>query len=176
MPVGQLLDAGPAAIVWDPDGADETIFEHMLEDLIFKDEEQEVDIFEAQHGDTPVDSVTMGQITSLEANMTRETLLRLSKINIGSVISGAANDQLTFTNPVGDHKYQYAKKVQIKPIKDGVISTTSQEWIEIYKCIAKRAWEIPYGKGQRIYHMIFKVYPDQTSGNQGKTYQLGDAT
>jgi len=175
MPIGQQLDAGPAAIVWDVDGTP-TTFQTMFEDITFKDEQSFTDIFEAQHGDAPVDKVSTGSIITFEANITRVTPKDLNVLMIGGALSGAADDQILFTNPVGDHMYQYAKKVQIKPIINRVVSVNPTEWIEIFKVIAARAFEISYGKPQRVFHVVFHVFPDQTSTNQGNTHQFGDAT
>jgi hypothetical protein len=175
MPISPLLDAGPGAIVWDADGTP-TVFQTIFEDMIWKDEQQMIDIFEAQHGSLPVDKVTDGILTTFEANITRVTLEDISVLCIGGTLSGAANDQIEFTNPVGDHMYQYARRCVIKPIINAAVSTTAQQWITVYKAICIRAWELPYGKGQRAFHCVFHAFPDQTSGNQGKVYKLGTAT
>jgi hypothetical protein len=175
MGISQILDAGPCAIVWDVGGTPVN-FRTNFEEVTFKAEQQTIDIFEAQHGDTPVDKVTMGELVTFEANLTRVSLDDLVRVTIGGTLTGSTTKQITFTNPVGDHLYQYAKKVQIKPIINNAISTTSSEWIEIFKVIPVRAFEIPFGKTQRVWHTIFHAFPDQTSGNEGNVYQIGDAT
>ena len=168
-----MRDKGPAIINWDPSGDNLDIYPTNGA-INFKTELNVEDINEDGHGNAPVDSVDMGRIITIEADFTRLTLELLETVIHGST---AGVNNLKVPNKVGNAFYANAKQLIIKPLSDGnLISADTSEWIYVFKAYPVEAIELLYSKGdQRIFHVVFKVYPDDTSGNWGQLYRIGPA-
>lgn len=168
-------DLGPAVINWDPSGVDEDLYPTFGSIVMTSNTADQVrDVMEDGHGDAPVDAVPMGRIVTVEADFTRLTLLQLAMVIPGS--AGDA-DTLAVPNIAGCAVYDDAKQMIIKPLCDGdTISADTDEWTTFFKAYPFEAVELNYNKDdQRIYHVTFKIFPDDTSGNVGELYRFGTA-
>jgi hypothetical protein len=134
-----------------------------------KEEQHTVDIKEDGHGDTPVDAITTGKITAIEANFTRSSLTQLEQM-----IKAATK---TAKNSVGEALYSSAAELILKPLVNNVASVTPSEWLHFYKAVPLGAPEWKYDNNtQRVLKVNFKVFPDQTSGNVGEIWRMGPAS
>lgn len=168
-------DLGPAIINWDPSGDDINLYPTFGSIMFSSNTADQVrPVMEDGHGDAPVDDVPMGRIVLVEADFTRLTLLQLAKVIHGS--SGDSNTLLV-PNKAGCAVYDLAKQIIIKPLCDGnVISADTDEWTYVFKAYPFEAIELNYNKDdQRVVHITFKAYPDNTSGNVGNLYRFGPA-
>jgi hypothetical protein len=140
-------------------------------DVYFRSEDQSEDIKEDGQGVTPIDAVMVGRITELQIPMTRSDLDQLEAVIGGSV---AVGNVLSVSNRVGQAVFADAKEVILKPMEDNVCSAVNTEWLHIWRCYPMHAFEIPYNLStQRIFNVVFKVFPDDLSGQVGEIWQVG---
>lgn len=164
----QIKDLGPCQVLWNSIDLGPT-----LGGVTFKEEQHTADIKEDGHGDTPVDAVTTGKITSVEASFTRSSLPQLEAM-IKSAVDTATN--LKVKNSVGEALYASAKELILKPLVDNVASVTTTEWLHVHKAVPLGAPELKYdNSGQRVVKVVFKVFPDQTTANVGYIWRMGPA-
>lgn len=165
-------DLGPAIIDWDSG----TELYPTFGSIVFTSDlaGQARDVMEDGHGDAPVDSIDMGRIVTVAADFSRMEMTKLQDVVHGS---SGDSDTLLVPNKAGNAVYDDAKPIIIKPLTDGnVISTDNTEWINIFKAYPFEILELGFNKDdQRIFHVTFKVYPDNTSGNVGNLYRFGPA-
>ena len=104
--------------------------------------------------------------------MTRSTLAQLTALLEG-VESGGENIAI-FSVKSGCDMYSDAKQILIQPLCDNVPDTDEKTWILLYKCFPYRAFDIGFDREtQRVLNVIFKVFPNQDSGYEGRLYQFG---
>jgi hypothetical protein len=129
----------------------------------FKYAEESKPVNEDQKGVTNVDEIGVGASScEVEIPMTRSTLSQLSKVIGGSSYSG---NKLNVNNRVGVSFYDNAQLLILKPIVNNVASTDTKDWLNIPKAYPKVDFEISFDNdGQRIYKVIFKGFPDASSG------------
>lgn len=165
-----ILPMGPCIIDWD-DGT--VIFKKTRGGVIFRYEELQVPVKEDQQGETDIDDVTAGAVNpTLEVPMTNEDL---DNLNYCFANSEAASN-LKVANPVGEAILSRAKKVIVKPIVNGVISTTASQWVFIHKAFPRVTEEWNYDNAnQRVTTVIFKGYPVNLSGQKGALFRVSDA-
>jgi len=164
-------DLGPCWIIWDESGANVT-FKKTFGGVFFLYEELRVPIKRDQEGETDVDEVTVGAVNpEVEVPLTQEETTKL----VYCFARAAANaNYLKISNPVGDDVLKDAKQLIVKPIVDGVVSTTSTEWIYIHRAFPRITMEQAYdNSGQRTTKVIFKGFPDDISGRQGEMCRFG---
>jgi len=163
-----ILPLGPCVIDWD-DGA--AVFQKTFGGVKFTYEELQQAIKEDQVGLTDTDDVTTGVINPLlEAPFTNEELDKLV------LLFGHAteDDNLEVANPVGEARLTDAKQVIVKPIINGVISSTESEWLYIYKAVPRVTLEYIWdNENQRGTKVLFKGYPTTISGVVGALFRLG---
>jgi len=170
MGASPIRDLGPCCVVWDPDGTNVEL-SPMFGDVYFRSEDQSEPIHEDGKGITEIDSVMVGRITELQIPMTRSDLDQLNKVIGGSVKVGTV---LTISNRVGMAVAQYAKEIILKPMEDDICTSTKSEWLRILKCYPMHAFEIPYNLStQRIFNVVFKVYPLDSDGQSGEIWKMG---
>lgn len=159
-------DLGPCGAYWNGVHVGPT-----LGGIKFKDDLNSEDLFEDGHGKTPVDSVSVGRITSVEVPMTRSSWAQL-KAMIPGAVGGVSN--LEVYNSVGLDFLALAKALVLKPLVNNVASVIQSQWLTIYRAYPVAAVEFTYDNAtQRGVKVLFKVYPDDTSGNVGKTWRMG---
>jgi len=161
-----IKDLGPCQVEW---GGVRLGKSHG--NVIFRYSEQEKDVFEDGQGDAPVDSILMGATCEVEVPLTRLTLAQLAKvIGDGTVLS----TNLTMVNPVGVSQYDKAEELILKPIVDSTPSVTESQYLSVFKASPRVDAEITYGRdGQRVFKVIFKAYPNQTTGSVGDLWEIG---
>lgn len=166
-------DLGPCVVVWDPNG-DNVEFSKTFGGVFFRYEELRAPVKEDQKGETDVDEVTIGATCELEVPLTREEVSNLEKV-FANASSGA--NYLKVSNPVGASVFADAKEVIVKPIVNGVVSTTNSEWLHIHRAYPRITIEQGYdNSGQRTTKVIFKAFPDDASGQVGEMWRYGPAS
>ena len=169
MPALAIKDLGPCQVLFNNIDLGPT-----LGGVTFKEEQKSVDIKEDGCGDTPVDAITTGKITTVTANFTRSSLAQLEKM-IVSATKGATS--LAVKNSVGNAMYASAQLLILKPLVDNAASVTTTEWLNIHKAYPLGAPEFKFdNSGQRVIMVVFKCFPDQTSGNVGQIWRMGPAS
>lgn len=170
MPKLPMGDIGPCEVEWDYGGTVVKLspflgtVELTMNDTVNK-------VYEEKFGDAAVDGVFGGSVMELTVPMTRSTLAQLEKALPGSVLGGV---MLVLKNKCGSDMYVDAKQVCIKPMKDGVTSTTKTEWVLLYKCHPYKGFTIGYDRsGQRVFATKFMVFPSLESGEEGDFGQVG---
>lgn len=166
-----IKDLGPCWVIWDPAGANVT-FKKTFGGVFFRYEELRVGIKRDQAGETDVDEVTTGAINpELECPFTQEDNVMLTNLFANSQ---AAAGYLRVNNPVGQAILALAKLVVVKRIENGVVSTTSTEWLNIYRAFPRitmeQAWD---NSTQRTTKTMFKGFPDDISGRQEALWSYG---
>ncbi len=170
-------DLGPCILIWDGravDGAAVT-FSKTFGGVFFRYEELRAPIKRDQAGETDVDEVTTGVVNpELEVPMTQEEIAKLVKCFANSEVVAAT---LRVSNPVGEAIYPLTRQVIVKPIVNGVISTTAAEWIYIHRAFPRITMEEAYdNSAQRTVKVMFKGFPDDISARQGEMWRYGPAT
>jgi hypothetical protein len=165
----QVKDLGPCAVIWHNIDLGPT-----LGGVKFKEEQTSVDIMEDGHGKTPVDAITTGKITSVEANFTRSSLTQL-ELMIESATKSATN--LKVVNSVGNAMFAASEELILKPLVDNVASVTSSEWLHVHKTYPLGAPEFTFdNNNQRVLKVVFKCFPDDLSTQVGEIWRMGPAT
>lgn len=141
--------------------------------IMFKSELSTVDIMQDGSGDAPFDSVTKGRVVTLEINMSEMTASRLALIQ---GVTETIGPVFTFDNSCGVSLRDVAKKITIKPIVNLETSVDSSEWQSVLKCSPPLdVFEFGFDdENQRLFKAIFKVFPDDATGNIGKLYKIGE--
>ncbi|GAG68459.1 unnamed protein product [marine sediment metagenome] len=167
-------DLGPCIVIWDEravDGAAVT-FSKTFGGVFFRYEELRAPIQRDQAGLTHVDDVTTGVVNpELEVPMTQEEIAKLVKCFGNSEVVAAT---MRVSNPVGEAVYPLTRQVIVKPIVNGVISTTATEWIYIHRAFPRVTMEQAYdNSGQRTVKVIFKGFPDDVSARSNEMWRYG---
>jgi hypothetical protein len=148
-----LKDLGPCAVIFD--GVD---LGATHGGVIFRHTESSKPVNDDQHGATNVDEIKTGATCSVEVPLTRTALGQLAKVVGASSYTGS---KLKVKNAVGISLLDNAKQLILKPIVNGVTSTTASEWLTVQKAYAKADFELAYSnEGQRIYKVTFTAFPD----------------
>lgn len=141
-------------------------------DVTFNSVEETVQVFESHYGKTPVDEIRMGKVISVIVPLTRSTLAQLADVITGA--TSGVGSLLVDALDVGVSMYDAAQELILKPIVNGVASTTASEWLYIYKAAPKEDMTIVYNEdGQRVFNVIFVSFPDQTSGQASRQWAFG---
>ena len=171
MPKLPMGDIGPCEVAWNYGGSPEVKLSPFLGKVSLSMKDSVSKVFEEGYGDAAVDAVFAGSVLELSVPMTRSTLAQLNVVWPGSALSG---NVLTLRNKCGTDMYVDAKAVVIKPMRDGVVSTTKSEWIHLYKVHPYREFEIGFDRsGQRVLTVKCMVFPDMTSGMNGEFGTIG---
>ena len=157
-------DLGPCVVIWDGRSVDgpPVTFSKTFGGVFFRYEELQAPIQRDQAGLTHVDDVTTGVTNpELEVPMTQE---EITKLELCFANTDVVATTMRVRNPVGEAVYPYTRQVIVKPIVNGVVSTTQTEWIYIHRAFPRITMEQAYdNSGQRTVKVIFKGYPDDTS-------------
>jgi hypothetical protein len=126
------------------------------------------DILEDQKGVTPVDGQFVGATCEVTVPLTRQGLSILA-----SVIPGATYDgKLKVSAPVYN-RYENASALTLTAIVDGVASSLDSDKLTIHKASPSADLDITFdNEGQRVYNIVFKGYPSQTSP-VGEIWRIG---
>lgn len=169
-------DLGPCVVIWDGRSIDGTpvTFTKTFGGVFFRYEELRAPIKRDQQGETDVDEVTIGAVNpELEVPLTQEQVTRLEKCFANSAVVASS---LRVSNPRGEAVFASARQVIVKPIVDGVISTTTTEWIYIHRAFPRITMEQAYdSSGQRTVKVLFKGFPDDNSPWVDEMWCLGPA-
>lgn len=163
-------DLGPATVIWDVDGTPVDLGP-MLGSVQFTDEPKYKEIREERYGENAVDAVFVGRDVKLVVPMTRSSLAQLEKVVPSLTLAGAVG---TAKASVGSQMYANAKKVTVKKVTDGVVSTTATEWLTIFKAypVTKSDWKFD-ASNQRVCDVTFLCFPCQESGVVGNMWKIG---
>ena len=165
-------DLGPCSVIWDLAGVNIEL-NPTFGTVSFKDEITHAEVKEDGHGEAPVDAVTTGRKVELTVPMTRSSLAKLEAAIKGSV-AGVSN--LKVSNVAGGAVFADAKEVIVKPLVNNVASVVTSEWLHIHRAYPFVALEWTYdNSGQRVTNVVFKAFPDDTSGKVGEMWRMGPA-
>ena len=172
--LGPLGDVGPCQLNWAAGGTPTAIASIHEGGATFRFAMGFTDVHEAEHGVTPVDAVFTGfEQVEFEAPFTRITYANLAIIIPGSTQSGGESGNVeVYCNRVGTPMYDSAQELIVKRIVNGVVDTEQKHWLHLPKSYPVPQFDIPYTlDGQRAFMVLFKVFPDATSG---LTWHIGD--
>jgi len=171
MPQLPFKDKGPVRVTWDY-GDSNLVIDPVLGTISFTTTDSVSDIQEEGYGETPVDASFTGTVVELSVPMTRSTLAQLIALLEG--VESGGEDIAIFSVKSGCSMYDDAKQVLIQPLCDNVPDPDEKTWILLYKCFPYRAFDIGFDREtQRVLNVMFKVFPNQDSGYEGKLYQWG---
>jgi hypothetical protein len=163
------LDLGPCDVIFNGSSLGAT-----FGGVILRSEAIAQGIKEDAQGETDVDRVFTGRNVSVEVPLTRVGFATLQKV-IANSAGGVTN--VVVSNPVGLAEYDNAKAMILKPVIDGVVSVTESQWLYLYKVHAEENSELSWDNSkQRVFKVIFKVFPYTGSGLTGALYRFGPAT
>ena len=155
--MNQTKDLGPCGVLFNSNDLGST-----LGGVSFRYTEESRPVHEDQKGVTEVDGIKVGASCEVELSLTRSSLALLSIIIGGSSYTG---NVLNVRNEVGRSMYDNAAALVLKPIVNGVVSTSVSTWLTIPKAYPKVDLEVAYNnEGQRVYKVMFKGFPDASSG------------
>ena len=160
----QIKDLGPCVVIWDGravDGAAVT-FSKTFGGVFFRYEELRAPIKRDQAGETDVDEVTIGVVNpELEVPLTQE---EIAKLELCFANTDVVATTMRVSNPVGEAVYPYTRQVIVKPIVNGIVSTTATEWLYIHRAFPRITMEVVWdNSGQRLHKVMFKGFPDDNS-------------
>ena len=140
--------------------------------VFFRYEELQAPIKRDQAGLTDVSDVTTGVVNpEVELPMSEEEVAKLDVVFANSIVGA---NSLRVKNPVGVDVFPLAQQLIVKPISNGVVSTTEAEWLYIHRAFPRVTMEWAYDSaGQRGVKVIFKGYPDDISNRQDETWRQG---
>ena len=116
-------------------------------------------VMEDDYGNDPVDEIFVGSGCEVECNLTRMAIATLVAITPGASGSGTSGNTMVVRATTGRSSYDNALKLIVKPVVGGTVSTTSTEWITIFKAHPKIEYELPYDvDSQRTFKVTFKGY------------------
>lgn len=172
MSTGVLGDLGPAKVIIDPDGSSPVDLGDVLGTIEFKDEPKYKEIKVEAQGESLVDAVFTGRECSLTVPLTRSQLDTLAAVIPGATVASAV---MSVANKVGSAMYAAAKKITLKRIVDGVVSTAEADWLTIYKAfpIAKSdfKWD---ASNQRVCDVTFLCFVSQETESLNKIWAVGE--
>lgn len=169
MPALNIKDLGPCQVLWNNIDLGPT-----HGGVTFKEDQTFNDIFEDGHGKTPVDAVTSGKLTGVEANFTRSSLTQLEYM-IESATKGTNN--LKVVNSVGNAMFASSEELILKPLVDNVATVTTSEWLHVHRTYPLGAPEFKFdNSGQRVIKVVFKCFPDDFSTQVGEIWRMGPAS
>jgi hypothetical protein len=153
-----IRDLGPCLVLYNNVDLGAT-----LGGVKFKYTEESKPVNEDQKGVTNVDEIKVGaSVCEVEVPLTRSTLAKLAQVIGGSSYSIY---RIRVNNQVGVSMYDNAEALILKPIVDNVASSDSKDWLNIPKAYPKVDFDITFDNaGQRIYKVMFKGFPDVSSG------------
>lgn len=162
MPEAMLKDLGPCTITFNGVDLGKT-----KGGVIFRDQEEQVEVKEDQAGATPVDHISLGRKITIEVPMTRSTLAQLTAVIPGVSSFGS---YLRVSNHAGIARASTAAQLIIAPLVDGVAGS---DRLTVFKASPKMDMELQFdNENQRVYKVTFNVYPDASQGN--RLYQIGN--
>jgi len=164
MGLGPTRDLGPAIVVW---GA-RTVAE-IFEEVRWKCEGADAEVFEMLYGATPVDTIHLGySACEVTIPATRITLANLAVMTPGGTNSGGSTGAVEVKvagtgAEVGRSMYDNGLPLFIKPIVDG-IAVANGKWIRLEHTYPRPNYDVVFDlRTQRVYGMTFKAHPDATS-------------
>ncbi len=163
-------DLGPVGAVWDVDGTPVDL-RPLHGGVEITDEVKSKEIFDDDHGEAPVDEVFTGRTVSVLVNMTRSSLAQLAEVIPSATVVG---DVMTVKVAVGTQMRALAKKLTIKRVIDGVISTDTDNWITFPLAFPKGsiAWKFN-NSDQRTTPVRFVCFPREDSGHVSEIWYIG---
>lgn len=175
MPQGKLKDVSPGALVLDYGDSPHENFtlRPTLGTININVPEGFVDVFEEEYGDAPVDTVGKGTPVTVDAPFTRLQGWDLKELFPNSIEIQSA-DELIIKNMTGYAYFENARNMVIRPIIENVLSTDRSEWVFFWHVHPVKNWVLTYDREtQRVYQVVFKVYPVQTGTNRGRLFKIG---
>jgi hypothetical protein len=162
MPEALIKDLGPCQVTFNSVDLGKT-----KGGVVFRDSMNQVEVMEDQAGTTPVDDILTGRKISVEILMSRSTLAQLCKVIPGASSMGS---YAVIKNHAGIARASSAAQLILAPLVDGVASA---DRLTIFKASPVTDIELQFdNENQRVYKVVFKVYPDADNGN--RLYQIGN--
>ena len=164
MGLGPARDLGPAIVVW---GA--TTISEIFDEIRWKCEGANAEVFEMLYGATPVDTVFLGY-SSCEVTIpaTRIALATLAILLPGGTNSGGASGavevKVAGTGAVlGNSMYDDGLPLFVKPVSSGV-AVSNGNWLRLEHTYPVPNFDVVFNlRDQRAYGLTFKAHPDATS-------------
>ena len=165
MALGPTRDLGPAIVVW---GA--TTVAEIFDEIRWKCEGANAEVFEMLYGATPVDTIFLGYSScEITVPATRIALATLAVLlpggtHSGTAPSGAVEVKVAGTGAeVGRSMYDQGLPLFVKPIVDGV-AMGNTKWLRLEHTYPTPNFDVVFNlRDQRVYGLTFKAHPDTTS-------------
>lgn len=175
MPQGKIRDIGAGAIVLDyGDSPHENLtIRPTLGSITVNDPASSAPVHEEEYGDAPVDRVNKGGPVTVEVPFTRLQGWDLKEL-FPDAIEVQSGDELIVKNLVGDSQFDNSRNMIIRPLVNNVLSIDRSEWMYFWYAYPERAFALTYDReGQRVFNVIFHIFPVQSGTDRGKFYKLG---
>lgn len=164
MGLGPTRDLGPAIVTW---GA--TTIAEIHDEVRWRFEGMNAEVFEALYGGTPVDTVFLGySACEITVPATRIALATLSTLLPGGTNSGGASGYVGVKAAgtgaeTGRSMYDNGLPLFIKPIVDG-IAAANGKWLRLEHTYPTPNFDVAFNlRDQRVYGLTFKAHPDETT-------------
>jgi len=162
---------GPATLVFDGVALGET-----YGGLVVSYRETTAKAMTDKTGETPREEVVTGQEGRITGALTEATLAQIAKLT-GGTVDGTG---LEILNRIGKNLVADAAILIIKPIVEGVVSTTDTDWVYVPKASPRPVFELPFRLAeQKVWGFEFVAHPvlaaDIASGGDlaGEDYSEG---
>jgi len=164
MGLGPTRDLGPAVVVWGS-----TSIDQIFDEIRWKSEGANAEVFEMLYGATPVDTVFLGY-SSCEITIpaTRTALATLATLLPGATNSGGTTGGVVMKAAgtgaaLGNSFYDNGLPLFVKPIAAGV-AVANGKWLRLEHCYPTPNFDVAFNlKDQRVYGITFKAHPDATT-------------
>jgi len=171
-------DLGPGAVNWGGNTIVGDASGDAFGDIIFSTSHDVVEVLEATKGTSPIDHIFTGEGCEVVVPMTRATYARLTTVIPGASGSGTTANQVVVRSVVGQSMFDNAKKLIIKPVVGGVISTDESQWLTIFKASPKLTdTQLTFNNSsQRFFNVTFigyKVRAKAVGEDVGYLYKFG---
>lgn len=165
-----LSELGPCEVIWDISGTPITLTPS-AGGVTIKSEVKTSPYYSDQAGENSIGEVVTGEGCTIEMKLSQMTAARL--VTMASMATQGTT--IKFGGEIGSDLGNDAKKLYIKPIVDGVVTTDESAWITVFKAtkpIPKMSTVFD-AKGQRVWDCTIMCFPGTITGYVGALYCYG---
>jgi hypothetical protein len=126
-------------------------------------------------GNTARGKYVVGESVMVRTQITEATHAQLAKI-LGTTVDGSTTEAVTFKSAVGKDLLEDAAECILKPIVEGVVSTTEADWIYIPVASISPDFAVPIQiAGQKAWRFEIEGHPVKAEhiGSTGHLYNSG---
>jgi len=125
----------------------------------------------AQHGTASYDDIITGRVIEVEMDLALSSLTELEDVIPASTVTSS---ELMIATPVGTSMRDNAHHLELRPYKDGAVSTDAEDYLTYFVASPRNVSEWTFDAAtQRVTHAVFRCYEVVTVPS-GETYEAGD--